>query len=381
MELRSNSLWSDNIKTLLIIIVMYSYALERILLKNIDLTMPTFIVLILYIISECMVTKKIPMIRDIDGIIYIFILITFFSGIINNNALKAINVCIKSFFPYFIARFITIKDRNFFIKTINLMGYITIIALIINYSRSDTFYRVSIENGHPVAIGELVSFFLVTNYITMREGKHKRFNIINIVLGLIIEIVVLGARGALIAFIGSVIICEIFYFKNIKKTFFIITLCSLLYLSFNLYADNIIEDYPSLNRYRIETIIKDPSIVGGYGYYGRFGLLKQGETLFYQKIIFGSGVGASYAHNIFVDFMASYGIVGILMLLSLIFLSFKYIRNKNVDKLLIAMLFVAFIGRQGSFAMDAHKNLFILLGMIVSEYKEFNPKIKVKNLK
>ena len=378
MELRSRLLWTDNIKILLIITLMYSYVLERVILKGIDLTIPIFIVLILYIIFECIITKKIPKFRDIDGIMYIFILITLFSGLVNNNASDAIITCIKSFIPYFIARFIIIKDRNFFIKIINLMGYITIIDLIINYFKSETLYRVSIEQGHPVAVGELVSFFLIVNYITMKDGKHKKLSTINIVIGLITEVVILGARGALIAFIGSVIICEIFYFKNIKKTFFTILLCLILYLSFNLYADSLIEEYPSLNRYRIETMMKDPAIVGGHGYHGRYDLLKESKDLFYQKIIFGNGVGASYAHNIFMDFLATYGIVGIFMILSLVFLSFKYVKNKNVDKLLIAMLFVAFIGRQGSFAMDAHKNLFILLGMIVSQYKEFNDENKLK---
>lgn len=353
------------------VLFLFSYALEAIFLNGKDLTVLMFIITLVLIMFNIICNKGIPKFNIVDMFLFLLISYTLLHSMFISKPTYGFKFIIASLVPYFIGRYIylDIKQYKYFKRITNIVSWIVITSLIIAFIHSSNNYRVVIGNTHPVALGELMGIFVITNLFNIKGLNTTKFSLSNVIIGLLVMLLILGSRGA---FFSTVIAIFVVYFlrSNSKlKVLISIIFLTILYFVFFSEESMLIEIFPSLYRFSPSVILNDPSVVGHYHYIGRKDLYILSLEVIKNSPFFGQGLGIVYSHNLFLEITSALGIVGVFLLVmwlvgivSLIFM----VGFNNVNNVLLALFLQSFIYKQTSFAFDAYKTLFIFGGMLVT---------------
>ncbi|NGU13358.1 hypothetical protein G6Z35_11275 [Clostridium perfringens] len=361
----------NNLSCVLGILLMFSFNIKA-LFESGNITMLLLVLLLLLNVIYYLMEKRIYNITISDCIVYIFICYMFIHSIIFNTEINTIRAISMSFIPYFLFRYVDFNKDTYEIvkKIINILAYSIMISITIKYLKLNQFtYRMSLQGSNSVAIGELIGFFCIINILNLKEFQSSYISRINYIIGIVFCMVILGARGAVIAVIFTTFLICLFNSKNKLKIIISLSLLSIFY--YILFNNNsiLIEKIPSMARFSIEGIINDPSVVGNRTTIGRMQLFTDSFNIIKSNFV-GIGLGRIYSHNIFLEIWSSLGVIGmsvfIILILNILY-KCKCIFYSN--KVLVAIFIFLLIYRQSSFAIYAHKSLFMIMAIIVTKYQ------------
>ena len=293
---------------------------------------------------------------------------------------------------YFISKIIILNAEQpnkliiDFLKVTLILGVcLGIISLILLYFSSGYVDRLTIPGVHPIPFSQLIGFaVLVIISSLIIDKKILPINIGSLVsrgLLLVFLLMVLFAsntKGILLSIIISFII--MLYLKGFKISKKLLVLMSLVILPLTFYVVSKI-GYESLFE-RLFRSLGDNSI--------NHRLLSYGESfeIFMRFPLTGSGPGAydifgylPYPHNFFLENIAQYGILGIiiniyfLFMLYIIFEISNRTKHKNfIFSLLFILIVYFFTETMVSFTLWMHKGLYLSLGLFSGYYFNKNKK-------
>ena len=293
---------------------------------------------------------------------------------------------------YFISKIIILNAEQpnkliiDFLKVTLILGVcLGIISLILLYFSSGYVDRLTIPGVHPIPFSQLIGFaVLVIISSLIIDKKLLPINIGSLVsrgLLLVFLLMVLFAsntKGILLSIIISFII--MLYLKGFKISKKLLVLMCLVILPLTFYVVSKI-GYESLFE-RLFRSLGDNSI--------NHRLLSYGESfeIFMRFPLTGSGPGAydifgylPYPHNFFLENIAQYGILGIiiniyfLFMLYIIFEISNRTKHKNfIFSLLFILIVYFFTETMVSFTLWMHKGLYLSLGLFSGYYFNKNKK-------
>ena len=293
---------------------------------------------------------------------------------------------------YFISKIIILNAEQpnkliiDFLKVTLILGVcLGIISLILLYFSSGYVDRLTIPGVHPIPFSQLIGFAVLVIISSLIIDKNLLpINIGSLVsrgLLLVFLLMVLFAsntKGILLSIIISFII--MLYLKGFKISKKLLVLMSLVILPLTFYVVSKI-GYESLFE-RLFRSLGDNSI--------NHRLLSYGESfeIFMRFPLTGSGPGAydifgylPYPHNFFLENIAQYGILGIiiniyfLFMLYIIFEISNRTKHKNfIFSLLFILIVYFFTETMVSFTLWMHKGLYLSLGLFSGYYFNKNKK-------
>lgn len=293
---------------------------------------------------------------------------------------------------YFISKIIILNAEQpnkliiDFLKVTLILGVcLGIISLILLYFSSGYVDRLTIPGVHPIPFSQLIGFsVLIIISSLIIDKKILPINIGSLVsrgLLLVFLLMVLFAsntKGILLSIIISFVI--MLYLKGFKISKKLLVLVSLVILPLTFYVVSKI-GYESLFE-RLFRSLGDNSI--------NHRLLSYGESfeIFMRFPLTGSGPGAydifgylPYPHNFFLENIAQYGILGIiiniyfLFMLYIIFEISNRTKHKNfIFSLLFILIVYFFTETMVSFTLWMHKGLYLSLGLFSGYYFNKNKK-------
>ncbi|MBA7532003.1 hypothetical protein ES705_24229 [subsurface metagenome] len=329
-----------------------------------------------------------------DKFIFLFVAILVIGCIysLNRNVgiIKALRFIVIVFVPYLLARIFLVKGNQIKLFLIS----ISIIALVIGFlyilrtvlvgssGRIRFFYANPIPVGTVFMVGLTIFIVGITQNMFNKNKYGKFFSIMAIVL-LLYSLFLISTRGPLISMITGLFFYFLIIFREKAKWKNIgvitIILFSLIFIWIS-YSD-IIFTNPTINK-----IIPNAgrlSITSAKGMSDRIKIYSAAWQLFKNKPFFGLGTGGfpggGYPHNIILEIAAENGLLGLLIFFGFLFticqkgyqfLNNNFIKiNKQAKIMGLVILVVSvslFVGRQFSFGLDMHKDLFVFLGLIVN---------------
>lgn len=293
---------------------------------------------------------------------------------------------------YFISKIIILNAEQpnkliiDFLKVTLILGVcLGIISLILLYFSSGYVDRLTIPGVHPIPFSQLIGFAVLVIISSLIIDKNLLpINIGSLVsrgLLLVFLLMVLFAsntKGILLSIIISFII--MLYLKGFKISKKLLVLMCLVILPLTFYVVSKI-GYESLFE-RLFRSLGDNSI--------NHRLLSYGESfeIFMRFPLTGSGPGAydifgylPYPHNFFLENIAQYGIIGIiiniyfLFMLYIIFEISNRTKHKNfIFSLLFILIVYFFTETMVSFTLWMHKGLYLSLGLFSGYYFNKNKK-------
>ena len=293
---------------------------------------------------------------------------------------------------YFISKIIILNAEQpnkliiDFLKVTLILGVcLGIISLILLYFSSGYVDRLTIPGVHPIPFSQLIGFAVLVIISSLIIDKNLLpINIGSLVsrgLLLVFLLMVLFAsntKGILLSIIISFII--MLYLKGFKISKKLLVLMCLVILPLTFYVVSKI-GYESLFE-RLFRSLGDNSI--------NHRLLSYGESfeIFMRFPLTGSGPGAydifgylPYPHNFFLENIAQYGILGViiniyfLFVLYIIFEISNRTKHKNfIFSLLFILIVYFFTETMVSFTLWMHKGLYLSLGLFSGYYFNKNKK-------
>ena len=298
---------------------------------------------------------------------------------------------------YFISKIIILNAEQpnkliiDFLKVTLILGVcLGIISLILLYFSSGYVDRLTIPGVHPIPFSQLIGFAVLVIISSLIIDKNLLpINIGSLVsrgLLLVFLLMVLFAsntKGILLSIIISFVI--MLYLKGFKISKKLLMLMFLVIMPLTFYVVSKI-GYESLFE-RLFRSLGDNSI--------NHRLLSYGESfeIFMRFPLTGSGPGAydifgylPYPHNFFLENIAQYGILGViiniyfLFVLYIIFEISNRTKHKNfIFSLLFILIVYFFTETMVSFTLWMHKGLYLSLGLFSGYY--FNKNRKILKLK
>ncbi len=322
-----------------------------------------------------------------------FIIILFAGSYLAPNSeagfIKALRFAATVFFPYSLAR-VFLRERAQiyrFLKTILIFASVAVIVLIsisfLGYAEMHGG-RVLFLEANTIPVATLFAVGLILAVIeavrpSKKGWKHKRILCIAIRPVFFYGIFLTGVRGPLIAaIVGLAFYFFVGFLKRITPKFraACITALVLIIVSFYYFGDFL----PNIKAYSLSAIVEGVSTAE------RLERYSLGADLFSLSPLLGVGTdgfeqltGWGYPHNIFMEVAVENGLVGLIffgVFLGIVgwycfrFLTFYYRSlTKSEQKMGLMILTVGLallVGRQFSFGLDMHKDLFVFLALIVN---------------
>lgn len=367
--------FENRVLLVLIVILIYSYAIEAIFFNNIDITIPTFFILCSVILFLVLKNNSIKTLLLEDYLILVFVIYILLHSIFISELMETIKVIFGSLVAFFIGRYADIKRKShyeFIKKVINICGYVLLTAIIINFLNGSNQYRVTVGDTHPVAIGELLGIFSLINLFDEKGINKNKWGITNAIIGLFMMIAIVGSRGALFSTILSILLILFVLLPFKKRIYLLLLTVFLIYTYITITTTSyLLTKFPTISRFSLYNIINDPSVTGSHEYIGRFDVYSESIRLFKENPIFGAGINKVYSHNVFLELLATTGIMGfsiMLLFFTTIFLNIKLLIKEKFGFWLISLFLFVFIYRQTSFTLSTSKSVFLFAGMITSLY-------------
>lgn len=251
------------------------------------------------------------------------------------------------FYVLAVGRYYSKKDIHLIINIVILVATICSLGIIYNwfngvyfnawFKRSSfTFLGVNKDPNYVCAYIVPTIFFLFQRVLNVKFKSSKAINIVILSI-MIVGCLLTGSRGALLV-IGISFFIAIAFMKKmglkIKLSISTILIIVIGYVVFTNY-------FPSQSIDRITTFSGDP----------RFELWDAAFHVFRKYPLFGGGMesasmfsillAGNYSHNVYIDIVVNFGIVG--SILFLLFLKLNILRVKKQDKDYFYSIFLAFL--------------------------------------
>lgn len=332
--------------------------------------------------------------KDFLFILFFFLLSLSISGIFYSsyliNWIGLIIIFIFTTLPgYYIARKVKSLENLFFlIEKVPFPLTIMMLLIFLYKKQSNTLRIDDMFISYGILPAVIISIYLLFN-------KNKKINVLYIAFGLFV-IITHGSRGPLLAVIFYIFAYALI---NAKKNKVLVLLLSsfsvLIYLNLLSIVNWMIGILNNFN-YTSRTLykIKEGSIASGTG---RNYIQEVAISLFKDNPFTGVGIGVerihifknvyldrgisdklstSYPHNLFIELLSQFGVLGMLVIFLLLFLiTFSFLYGNKLEKNLLLVLFsISFIELMLSSSYLLSPQFFFYIGIC---YSMFNKKLKV----
>jgi O-antigen ligase len=340
---------------LLLVYYIWSFSLLKIVFtilpnySNQILIINTLMVFILNLIyNKFRINKKIIVIAFLVSLLY-FIEIIFRK----NDFISSIyyNFIIFGLIPMYLFSFIENKR-----KVIEYYSYLSILALLIyayepfnNYKYLSNYMGFGFEIVLPAFLGIYLLYKEKTKNRKYEKSKIKRLIIILLVVITIIFSIIFSNKGTMLSVLFFILVLEFIYEKENKKKYLIVIMCCLVIINFKSIV-NVIYNYCLENDMPTYSIITLNRMVNediSFGLSGRDVIWANTLTLLKDNIILGNGTGyyqqvseMNYSHNIVLDILVQYGIVGFILFFIIIFKGIKKIFLIEKEEKILGILFL-----------------------------------------
>ena len=362
---------------LLIVLIITNYSFNLIFNYTYLLPLNLFILMVFYISMHFLFPHKFQLLRE-DMCMFAIIIFCLAHSIIFETYDYTFLVLGMSFIPYFFSRFIVLEDRDidFIIKMLYVIGIILLGVYYHYVGLHAVENRFRVDGRHPVAIAaDFGLAAIIFSYVlfTTKNFFVKLLSFCLVISTFYLTVFVLATRGA--SFTGLMAITLLYFMlsdKSIKDRLKSIIIIAVIIGCF-IYTINheaFIKQYPMLERFTLEGMLKDPSLVGSRRYTGRTDLMAKSLRMIMEKPFLGYGLGSVYSHNIILEWTASLGLIGLFPFILFIFSIFsKLLRRIKYNPrfaLFFTLMIYVFVLRMVSFAMVSHKAFFALAGVFLS---------------
>jgi O-antigen ligase len=325
---------------------------------------------------------------DVFFLLAIFTLI--FSTIFSSDVLESIVYTGKfiflAFSYYFTSKIVLLNTKHpdkqiiIFLKTTLFLGIaLGIISLLLLFFQGIAVNRLTIPGVHPIPYSQLMGFSILVIFSSLMIDKKLFFIELGsqfirgfLLVFLLILLFASNTKGILLSVFLALLI--MLYLKGFRINKKLLLLVGLIIIPLIIYVISVI-GYESLFD-RLLRSLEDDSV--------NHRVLSYVESfqIFRDFPLTGSGPGAygvfgflDYPHNFFLENMAQYGILGILMNGYFIFLLFIifWISNKAKSRnfiysLLFIFIVYFFVETMVSFTLWMHKGLYVTLGLFSGYY-------------
>lgn len=366
---------------ILLVLMVINYSFNSIF--NYDYLLPLNLAMVVgvYIPMQFLFPKKFELLKE-DVIMGSIILYCLFNAIFFETLDYTLLVIGMSFAPYFFSRFIILEDKDvdFIFKVFCFLGIVLLGVYYKHTGFSAGSGRFRMGGRHPVGIAADFGLVAVSfSYFLFTTKKHwvKLICLCLLIASFYMTIFILGTRGA--SFSGIIAITYLYFMLSadtIRDKLKRFLLVAIFITGFFILVNNeaFTTKYPTVRRFSIEAMSKDPSLKGSEdgGDIGRKGVALISFEIISRSPYFGEGLGSVYSHNIFLEWMASLGLVGLIPFLFFLFTifikAFKFRKINPRFTILFTMLIYTFVLRLISFSMISHKAFFVVCGLLLSYY-------------
>lgn len=357
----------------LLVLFLQSYTLEHLLFRgSTDLTYPLGATAGSMALVSVLLKGRVRVVMPSDLAVLAFAMIVLVSPIIHGtDPSLAFRVVFGSILPYFLARLYILPDATvgrIVGSTALSVGTLYSILLLTKAMRTPWFGRVSLGGANPIAAAEAVGFGTVAGFVQGITGaaKIKWPAALAGLLCLTAQVMALGSRGSVAAVFVTLAIVVVLIPRLRRASLRLAIAAGLITMAIVVNGVG-----GAATRFRLENIIRDPSVVGSQHEIGRLERWSMSLETIAESPILGAGLGVIYSHNLFLEIGSAMGLIGLGAIL-LVLASVRWRRvvrasQRSEAVLLILSLFLfTFIYRQTSFALDGHKSMFAFLGLLVA---------------
>lgn len=334
--------------------------------------------------------KNIFRIKSVDLWLFGFVIVLFAGSYLVPNPeggfIKALRVTGTVFLPYLLARVFLDNPAQIyrFLRTILVLAAVVCSMLITIYTRMEAVGRMSFFQANPIPVATFFAVGLVLSVISAiipsrRGWELNRILCIAIIPVFLYGIFLTGVRGPLIAaVVGLAFYFFVGFIKRITPNFRVACVTALILIigGFYYFGDML----PNIEAYSPLVIMEGLSTAERLEQYSLF------ANLFSQSPLLGVGtngfeqiVGWGYPHNIFLEIAVENGLIGLIFFGAFLgivgwygfrFLVFCYQCStelgQKIGLMVLTVSLVLLTGRQFSFGLDMHKELFVFLGLVVN---------------
>ena len=333
---------------------------------------------------KILIDNRISITVTLVGCFFFWILISITWSLSVDYALdKLIKILLLLGWSFFAGVFIVGSSiervRRFFslVVIFSLLFSMQFTFLVFEHDKSNTLQ--SLSNDYIVTstiISTALLLFSVYYFVTTNKFNIKNTFLILIQLHLLAIVFSLGAKGPLVALFVSYVVLSLYLFvlQN-KSSYFRKTIKYFIYLvyitSFLLLVDY--EQFRAVERFN--DLIINFSEQSDFG--GRVWLNLTALSMWEESPIIGKGIGSfgiyaynqdfrAYPHNIFTETMSELGLIGLMLLISIFYVTLRMVPRS--DNVMFAIPYIVFIfylvTSQFSGSLSDHRLLFALLGIM-----------------
>jgi len=338
-----------------------------------------------YILGGMLVHKKYKFrVSSIDLIFIVFFLIVFLSYLIlGKTSTKIAYAPLLVIAPYFGIQLLGSekKIKNFFNYCIIVTAILIVPAfyeLLFNpiFAESARYSMYMLEGGkdNPILFGMTIAVLLIILFILVLEQKKLKFKYLILIVPSLFLLLRSGSRGSTISFLVTmlfyILIIERLKFKT--KVYALILLAFLILGTYKFIPESTIEFYKYT--FTPEARIRESSSV-----YQRLVLIQEAFSDIKKSPIWGIGTGNSAGgygspHNILLEVLVEWGVIGLFIFLLLCYLTIKtalsFLRAEEQQDLNLLMklsfvLFIYFLVRSmvGGYVTQ-YTGFFVSMGLI-----------------
>jgi len=372
---------------------LFSYVIEGgvILPWFLNLTLVMLAIAALgFVTSIAFGKKNIFRIKSVDLWLFGFVIVLFAGSYLVPNQeegfIKALRFTGAVFSPYLLARVFLDNPAQIyrFLRTILILAAIVCSMLIIIALRNEVAGRMFFIEANPIPVATFfaVGLILAVIEVMMPSQKGWKFNRIlctALIPVFLYSIFLTGVRGPLIAVVvGLTVYFFVGFVKKVRPRFRAVSVTTLILIvaGFHLFRDML----PNITAYSLTEITQGLSTIQRLEQYALV------TSLFSQSPLLGVGTGGfiqltgwDYPHNIFLEIAVENGLLGLIFLV--IFLSvvvwhgFRFLTvyypfstglGQKIGLMVLTIGITLLIGRQFSFGLNMHKDLFVFLGLAVN---------------
>ncbi|WP_372590334.1 O-antigen ligase family protein [Fervidobacterium pennivorans subsp. carthaginiensis] len=356
---------------------IFSYSIEGFYL-TIDITVFSFALLValltLFYLSR--LDRQTIIITSVD--VSFLALITYLMAhhIFVSDPVDLPKVVLRSLTAYVIGRMISEKMlTGGIIVTMPIYVLAILNGLTSMFVRLNTFYQNPNADLNRIGAGEAVGILVVYLFCTLTSPKNRYLKVVAVLLAFVLMFLfatVLSGRGAvLFSSISYPLALLLTRRKNSVKSIVkpMLVILALVILFIFVIPGILSKYFPSIGRYSFQAMLSDPSVTGNSQFVGRFDLYRESLEIISRHFFFGAGSLAVYSHNLFLETFASYGFLGLLLLvLFLVELLRQLLKLKRSFPVLfvVSAFIFTFLYRMTSFGWTNHKTMFLFAGLVVS---------------
>ncbi len=302
---------------------------------------------------------------------------------------KALNILALGGWSFFAGIFIvgsSIERVKRFFSLVAIFGVIFSIQFIFlgsEYDLGNEYDQYSVlqnlSNDYirtSIIISTTLLLFSIYYFTPINKSYSENIFLLLIQLYLLIIVFSLGAKGPLLALFVSYIVLFLYFRTPQNKAFnFRKTIKYFIFFAGIYYLMSLIdyEQFRTIDRFN--DLIVNPATEQEFG--GRIWLSSIALNMWEESPIIGKGIGSyglhafsqdlrAYPHNIFTETMGELGLIGLLFLGAIFFVTLRMVPRSNDLMFIIpyvALIFY-FITAQFSSSLSDHRLLFTLLGIV-----------------